>query len=327
MQVNLDPKKRFDTRKYIRYAEKFGEALVPLACACIFGFIVYAFAYRVLWKKVHPKDSTAGIVLLVFFLVLLAYTGVSWLAIHLYGPGVINAEYIKSTDDDPFECDEQGYAFWCSTCERIKPNRAHHSSKTDTCVPMMDHFCVWLGTVIGQGNRKFFILFLVSALALDIYVLVCLFIFQHRRYPDTIAVSIVLYIIAGFWGAFIAAVTFQHIRFIITCQTTLDSLSRRFKHQYHVNFPMEDGTRRVALLSDKADLVPGPFDRGVWNNIYDVMGPVWTWLIPIRKPIYEPQFNPKVVPKLRAQIRREQDEYFNQMSKSEEHHSDRSNPI
>ena len=54
---------------------------------------------------------------------------------------------------------------FCRTCKIYRPPRSNHCSVCDNCVLKFDHHCVALGTCIGLGNYRWFLL-LVFALTL-----------------------------------------------------------------------------------------------------------------------------------------------------------------
>ena len=49
----------------------------------------------------------------------------------------------------------------CTTCKLVKPWGAKHCSVTNKCVARFDHYCPWMGNVIGKRNLRDFVLFLV----------------------------------------------------------------------------------------------------------------------------------------------------------------------
>lgn len=55
---------------------------------------------------------------------------------------------------DVFVCESDGRPKWCSECCNWKTDRVHHSSEIERCVLRMDHFCPWVGGMIGE-NCKF----------------------------------------------------------------------------------------------------------------------------------------------------------------------------
>ncbi len=52
---------------------------------------------------------------------------------------------------DVFVCESDGRPKWCSECCNWKPDRAHHSSEVNRCVYRMDHYCPWVGGMIGEN--------------------------------------------------------------------------------------------------------------------------------------------------------------------------------
>lgn len=51
---------------------------------------------------------------------------------------------------DVFVCNEDGRPKWCTSCCNWKPDRAHHCSEIERCVLKMDHFCPWVGGIVGE---------------------------------------------------------------------------------------------------------------------------------------------------------------------------------
>lgn len=53
-------------------------------------------------------------------------------------------------DRDAFVCDANGLPIWCSYCNDYKHDRGHHNQDTGRCTYKMDHFCPWVGGVVGE---------------------------------------------------------------------------------------------------------------------------------------------------------------------------------
>lgn len=51
---------------------------------------------------------------------------------------------------DAFVCDENGLPIWCAFCNNWKHDRGHHNQDTGRCTYKMDHFCPWVGGVVGE---------------------------------------------------------------------------------------------------------------------------------------------------------------------------------
>lgn len=90
---------------------------------------------------------------------------------------------------------------YCRHCQLVRPQRAHHDRVSGECVLQFDHFCPWVGTAVGWGNHKAFLVFLlystlytafvlaVTALGLSrtglngfLISIVALYVLEHTRY-------------------------------------------------------------------------------------------------------------------------------------------------
>lgn len=270
------------------------------------GYLLYAFAWLAVWHRIEPRNRGAAIAILVLFVWLNAHLIVSWAAIHMWGPGKITEDYERSGPDDPFLCDAQGYALYCFNCQRIKPARTHHTGHLDRCVPVMDHFCPWVAAVIGQGNMKFFLQFAWCQLLALVLILVTLLIYEHDSHINGNIIA--TYIVIGLALCFILPLVFQHVGYTMQGHTTIEHLAVRENRLPHINIPWPNGERRV-VHPTKADVTfpkSSMFDEGPWNNIKEVMGPAWTWILPLRPPIREPVFNEKFIDRMRQRLEKEE---------------------
>ncbi|KAI9144558.1 DHHC palmitoyltransferase-domain-containing protein [Paraphysoderma sedebokerense] len=57
----------------------------------------------------------------------------------------------------------------CRTCRLQKPARSKHCSLCNKCVARHDHHCAWINNCVGHSNHPYFILFLVSVIAICVY--------------------------------------------------------------------------------------------------------------------------------------------------------------
>ena len=60
---------------------------------------------------------------------------------------------------------------YCNKCRAIKPPRTHHDSISGKCILVMDHYCPWMGSAVGYGNYRYFVLFLFYMFVGALYVI------------------------------------------------------------------------------------------------------------------------------------------------------------
>ncbi|KAF5099386.1 hypothetical protein D0Z00_001665 [Geotrichum galactomycetum] len=183
-----------------------------------------------------------------------------------------------------FACDSKGFPLWCSHCQSVKPDRVHHSSDLQKCVPRLDHHCAWLGATIGARNYRLFIQFLFYA-ALDLlFLTITLAIFFHRAYYRTVRSNNVYYIalfaLAGTWLLLLLAFTSTHLCYIFANRTTLEQIRLNHNQLPMFNFASPVAGLRVVSRARRGD--PGPYDLGGWYaNWKDRMGATpLDWLLP-----------------------------------------------
>lgn len=160
-----------------------------------------------------------------------------------------------------FYCDINGYPYYCAQCDSIKPTRARHSNEIGKCVAKMDHFCVWIGSILGKQNYKNFMNFSVSFLLYFVYYFVVLLVyipgqFKHRiklenNYHSTTANSfgkkvttycnpnlLILLVLSFLWILILAGLVGQHLWYIARNETTIE----------HIKFNREKRRRRAAKV-------------------------------------------------------------------------------
>ncbi|KAE8605205.1 hypothetical protein XENTR_v10015022 [Xenopus tropicalis] len=83
----------------------------------------------------------------------------------------------------------KGAIRYCEKCQALKPDRCHHCPICNTCVLKLDHHCVFLNNCVGFTNYKYFILSVLYALLLCLFIfavsLYCSILFWTHRVPDT----------------------------------------------------------------------------------------------------------------------------------------------
>ncbi|KAI0415764.1 DHHC palmitoyltransferase-domain-containing protein [Xylaria grammica] len=159
---------------------------------------------------------------------------------------------------DAFVCETDGRPKWCSECCNWKQDRVHHSREIGRCVYRMDHYCPWVGGMIGEKSFKFFVQFTTYA-SLFCAVVLGANAYALRRQagqgvsPDSFFLAAI--VIAAFFGLFAFLMTVTSARYILQNMTNVDILSFRQKvYQLAVRVPR--GTR-----SDRFRIVVYPLPK------------------------------------------------------------------
>ncbi|KAL1837440.1 hypothetical protein VTJ49DRAFT_3777 [Mycothermus thermophilus] len=227
---------------------------------------------------------------------------------------------------DVFVCETDGRPRWCSTCCNWKIDRAHHCSEIERCVRKMDHYCPWVGGIVGETSFKFFVQFtFYTTLYCCVVIVACAFSLQAkvRDRGELDGVIIGALAVAAMFGLFTFTMTAMSVRSILVNLTTVDNLkAKRVVHQLAVRVPLgtppgpnynvityplpkpphanrnttatEPLSARDQLASRtyaivRTEMGENPWDLGFWRNWTSVMGrhPL-DWFLPINpSPKYE----------------------------------------
>ncbi|KAI5921774.1 palmitoyltransferase PFA5 [Camillea tinctor] len=174
-------------------------------------------------------------------------------------PGLENF-YTKNV----FVCESDGRPKWCSECCNWKPDRAHHSSEIDRCVLRMDHYCPWVGGMIGENSFKFFVQFTTYTACYCAVVLGAAASTLHKRNNEGQPLDpylIAAIALAAFFGLFTFLMTVTSIRYIFLNMTNVDILGSPSKvYQLAVYLPRgtppSDGFSVVTYPLPKPDQTP-----------------------------------------------------------------------
>lgn len=125
--------------------------------------------------------------------VLLLLSCISLIQTSIYNPGIITQSYqhITNGSDDETTHNPGLLPQYCAYCNIVRPPRARHCRHCNVCVARFDHCCQWSGSNIGQGNYKYYLLFLlyINLLALLVSIQCAIILYhtytvQHKTYPN-----------------------------------------------------------------------------------------------------------------------------------------------
>ncbi|KAI0885932.1 zf-DHHC-domain-containing protein [Annulohypoxylon maeteangense] len=160
---------------------------------------------------------------------------------------------------DVFICENNGRPKWCSHCYNWKPDRAHHSTEIDRCVLRMDHYCPWVGGMIGENSFKFFVQFTSYTACYCAVVLGAAASSLRKEINEGSSLDphfIPIIVLAAFFGLFTFLMTVTSVRYIFANMTNVDMLSSRTKvHQLAVRVP------RGTESTDKFTVVTYPLPK------------------------------------------------------------------
>lgn len=112
-------------------------------------------------------------ILIPAIVVLGALTLLFWLFAAARDPGIIPRP-CEGVEPVPPAPDPETGATWelCLICNVYRPPRAVHCRECDSCVSKFDHHCPWIGTCVGERNRRPFLLALFFGTLLSLVLLV-----------------------------------------------------------------------------------------------------------------------------------------------------------
>ncbi|KAK4133435.1 zf-DHHC-domain-containing protein [Trichocladium antarcticum] len=142
---------------------------------------------------------------------------------------------------DVFVCETDGRPRWCSTCCNWKLDRVHHCSELERCVKKMDHYCPWVGGIVGETSFKFFVQFTFYTVLYCVVVIVASVLCFRLKLRDTARVdglAIGALALSAFFGLFALTMTLTSTRYILSNLTTVDYVkSKNVVHQLAMLVP------------------------------------------------------------------------------------------
>lgn len=137
---------------------------------------------------------------------------------------------------------------YCTACNIEQPLRAKHCRICDKCISTYDHHCPWLGTCIGEKNRKYFYWFLCAQLLqieVGMYISLRMIALSKGR-----VAGIVTIIIEAFFLLFVIYLLIFHTYLAFSNTTTWECLS----------------WSKISYLRDWPKKYGSPFNLGIYKN-------------------------------------------------------------
>ena len=245
--------------------------LVGVAFRCIFFLLVclnYMFTVFYIWIPKIYEEPSKSIFFLLYYHILFFLIVWTVYATSKSDPGQVPL-YWGFYIGDP----DSKRTRYCLMCNVFKPLRCHHCSMCNRCVLNMDHHCPWINSCIGFYNRKFFIqmvfyliLTIFSTLIANGYSTYDIIIktIKDKKFELNLPFAwkilyILVYIIDLVMGFILSQFFRFHIKLILENKTTIETLDHKGKE------------------------FQSKYDKGKWNNWYEVMGiTVWLWFFPLK---------------------------------------------
>ncbi|KAK3050702.1 Palmitoyltransferase pfa5 [Extremus antarcticus] len=189
-----------------------------------------------------PKRTALGLAFPIAYCFLLIPVAATWLRLLLVvwlHPGYTSLGAQRDEADlepapgleefwrlDVFACDSRGFPIWCPHCNNWKPDRTHHNQDVGRCTLKMDHFCPWVGGVVGERSYKFFVQFNFYSFLLSGYVLAVLayFVAEGKESNDLKVHWLVALGLAGFFVFFTIGMVANSLWMAFRNVTTIENI-------------------------------------------------------------------------------------------------------
>lgn len=223
---------------------QLAKTVTPIAIVLLLGYcdfaVGWALGHQEIWRY-HSHGVAITLWVLVGFCQVMVF--IYWALIFIIGPGkhpILPLFDLFDTGDpqlcplpDMFNCDASGYPFYESLINSLVVPRSFFSKNVHYQVLKYDHYCVWIGMVIGELNYMFFLKFMQWFLTNFVIILV-----MTIRYTPANARHgfnwnlLIIYIGLAFWIIMLVAMFGVHLRYVSLELTTLDELTVKQMHRW-----------------------------------------------------------------------------------------------
>ncbi|XP_019865002.1 probable palmitoyltransferase ZDHHC24 [Aethina tumida] len=167
---------------------------------------------------------------------------------------------------------------FCSVCESFAPPRSWHCQVCDVCILKRDHHCIFISYCIGHDNLRYFIMFVLYMFIATVYASYYNLMFIWEVVPFDYSWKTLFKIIFPFAVLFIDF-THNQAYVVVSLIIIIGAIFCGVLLFYHTSNMLK------AQVTKERNKSLNEYDRGVWNNIKDVLGDKWylVWLSPFIK--------------------------------------------
>lgn len=288
--------------------------LMPMGIFLLMSYGTWAFSHKLCYDQIYKHyrhESVAiGLIVTVCFLLLLLL--LIWFQIAvMVGPGRLpqilpnsilaaSASDLGNNEKDHgnnsagplicYQCDPNGYPIWCSNCQSLKTERAHHSSELGHCVPKFDHKCIWLGSIIGKDNYRLFVQYCVFMTIWLAIIWTSIVAYIRRISRDYKGHGshlngnlIVVFIITTSSWLMVSSLLLTQLHCIVKNRTSLEIMEKRktfSTRRMFCYYNPDDGCRYVVELNKKEYVSCWSKDSWCANAVESLGSNIFMWIIP-----------------------------------------------
>eukprot|EP00438_Fugacium_kawagutii_P031017 Skav224090 [mRNA] locus=scaffold942:520911:521657:- [translate_table: standard] len=182
-----------------------------------------------------------------------------------------------------YETKKTGEVRVCKWCKKLKPDRTHHCSVCKMCVLKMDHHCPWVRNCIGFYNYKFFLLLIIYASALCLFMLITMamstFRFCREAAPLWMKITVCLgQLVILLLSNALPLFTAFHIHLVQQGYTTIEYCEKRLK----LRRSKQPKDKKTGRSTSPVRLVS--YNLGSWQNFILIFGEnKWFWPLPLAR--------------------------------------------
>ena len=192
------------------------------------------------------------------------------------------------------ERNKDGEIRFCETCNKFKPDRAHHCKFCNRCYLKMDHHCFWMNNCITISNYKFFICFVFYTWVLCIQFFIIFTPSLIKLIKGTSKESQFEPLSLSICGsAYVVSIIIFSFSFILWCYNIMLGVNNYTSFEYNtlhkeidkenekgiVEYSKFDNNVKVSKYTE----LKSRYDIGGWNNWAQIYGnSIFMWFLPVR---------------------------------------------